>query len=94
MHVVVQAATSLQVVHAVRQASDAARRTNLQRDKLAHSTFSGSGWLCLRDRLEPAEPHRDQFPNTGLSIRSFVDHREPLCLFEPSGRTIRPLGLI
>ena len=34
----------------------------------------------LHDRLEPAEPHRDQLPNTGLSIRPFVDHREPLCL--------------
>src|SRR6478672_10389361 len=31
-----------------------------------------------RERLEPAEPHPDQFPNTGLPIRPFVDHREPL----------------
>ena len=38
----------------------------------------GSG--ALHDRLEPAEPHRDQLPNTGLSIRPFVDHREPFCL--------------
>src|SRR5215510_4426810 len=38
------------------------------------------GSCALHDRLEPAEPHRDQFPNTGLSIRPFVDHREPLCL--------------
>ena len=30
--------------------------------------------------LEPAEPHPDQFPNTGLSIRPFVDHGEPLRL--------------
>src|SRR6516225_9982687 len=38
------------------------------------------GSFALHDRLEPAEPHRDQFPNTGPSIRPFVDHREPLCL--------------
>ena len=38
------------------------------------------GSCALHDRLEPAEPHRDQLPNTGLSIRPFVDHREPLCL--------------
>jgi hypothetical protein len=38
------------------------------------------GSRALHDRLEPAEPHRDQLPNTGLSIRPFVDHREPLCL--------------
>ena len=36
------------------------------------------GSRALHDRLEPAEPHPDQFPNTGLSIRPFVDHREPL----------------
>ena len=35
---------------------------------------------ALHDRLEPAESHRDQLPNTDLSIRPFVDHREPLCL--------------
>ena len=28
------------------------------------------GSCALYDRLEPAEPHRDQFPNTGLSIRA------------------------
>ncbi|HEV3060281.1 MAG TPA: hypothetical protein VGY48_18710, partial [Vicinamibacterales bacterium] len=33
------------------------------------------GSCALHDRLEPAEPHPDQFPNTGLSIRPFVDHR-------------------
>ena len=38
------------------------------------------GSCALHDRLEPAEPHRDQFPNTGLSIRPFVDHSEPLRL--------------
>ena len=38
------------------------------------------GSRALHDRLEPAEPHRDQLPNTGLPIRPFVDHREPLCL--------------
>ena len=38
------------------------------------------GSCALHDRLEPAEPHPDQFPNTGLSIRPFVDHREPLRL--------------
>ena len=38
------------------------------------------GSRALHDRLEPAEPHLDQFPYTGLSIRPFVDHREPLCL--------------
>ena len=38
------------------------------------------GSRALHDRLEPAEPHPDQFPNTGLSIRPFVDHREPLRL--------------
>ena len=38
------------------------------------------GSRALHDRLKPAEPHPDQFPNTGLSIRPFVDHREPLCL--------------
>ena len=38
------------------------------------------GSCALHDRLEPAEPHRDQLPNTGLPIRPFVDHREPLCL--------------
>ena len=38
------------------------------------------GSCALHDRLEPAEPHRDQLPNTGLSIRPFIDHREPLCL--------------
>ena len=27
------------------------------------------GSCALHDRLEAAEPHRDQFPNTGLSIR-------------------------
>src|SRR6202045_2807736 len=32
--------------------------------------------LCFK----PAEPHPDQFPNIGLSIRPFVDHREPLRL--------------
>ena len=30
------------------------------------------GSRALHDRLEPAEPHPDQFPNTGLSIRPFV----------------------
>src|SRR5215469_8286396 len=39
------------------------------------------GSRALHDRLEPAEPHPNQFPNTGLSIRPFVDHREPLRLF-------------
>ena len=38
------------------------------------------GSRALHDRLEPAEPHPDQFPNTGLSIRPFVDHCEPLRL--------------
>ena len=38
--------------------------------------------FALLDRLEPAEPHRDQLPNTGLSIRPFVDDREPLCLVQ------------
>ena len=38
------------------------------------------GSCALHDRLEPAEPHLDQFPYTGLSIRPFVDHREPLRL--------------
>ena len=38
------------------------------------------GSRALHDRLKPAEPHPDQFPNTGLSIRPFVDHREPLRL--------------
>ena len=38
------------------------------------------GSRALHDRLEPAEPDPDQFPNTGLSIRPFVDHREPLYL--------------
>ena len=38
------------------------------------------GSRALHDRLEPAEPHLDQFPNTGLSIRPFVDRREPLRL--------------
>src|SRR5580692_57520 len=38
------------------------------------------GSCALHDRLEPAEPHPDQFLNTGLSIRPFVDHREPLRL--------------
>ena len=38
------------------------------------------GSCALHDRLEAAEPHPDQFPNTGLSIRPFVDHREPLRL--------------
>ena len=38
------------------------------------------GSRALHDRLEPAEPHLDQFPYTGLSIRPFVDHREPLRL--------------
>ena len=33
------------------------------------------GSCALHDRLEPAEPYRDQFPNTGLHIRRFVDHR-------------------
>ena len=31
------------------------------------------GSRALHDRLEPAEPHLDQFPYTGLSIRPFVD---------------------
>ena len=35
------------------------------------------GSCALHDRLEPAEPYRDQFANTGVSIRPFVDHREP-----------------
>jgi hypothetical protein len=35
------------------------------------------GSCALHSRLEPAAPHPDQFPNTGLSIRPFVDHREP-----------------
>ena len=39
------------------------------------------GSRALHDRLEPDEPHPNQFPNTGLSIRPFVDHREPLRLF-------------
>ena len=38
------------------------------------------GSCALHDRLEPAEPYRDQFANTGVSIRPFVDHREPLPL--------------
>jgi len=38
------------------------------------------GTCALHDRLKPAESHLDQFPNTGLSIRPFVDHREPLRL--------------
>src|ERR1700751_2571170 len=38
------------------------------------------GSCVLHNRLEPAEPHRDQLPNTGLSIRPFVD------LAELSGR--------
>ena len=38
------------------------------------------GSCALHDRLKPAEPHPDQFPNIGLSIRPFVDHREPLRL--------------
>ena len=37
------------------------------------------GSCALHDRLEPAESHPDRFPNTGPSIRPFVDHREPLC---------------
>ena len=39
-----------------------------------------AGQCALHNRLEPAEPHRDQFPSTGLSIRPLVDHREPLRL--------------
>src|SRR5262244_1793000 len=35
---------------------------------------------ALHDRLEPAEPHPDQFPNSGLSFYPLVDHREPLRL--------------
>ena len=51
------------------------------------------GSRALHDRLEPAEPHLDQFPYTGLSIRPFVDHREPLRLsaaHQMLGRHARP----
>src|ERR1700720_3840034 len=36
------------------------------------------GSCALHDRLEAAEPHPDKFPTTGLFIRPFLDHREPL----------------
>jgi len=52
----------------------------------------GSG--ALHDRLEPAEPHRDQLPNTGLSIRPFVDHREPFCLVRAQRQNDPSSGLI
>jgi hypothetical protein len=52
------------------------------------------GSCALHDRLEPAEPHPDQFPNTGLSIRPFVDHREPLRLVRAQRQNDPPLGLI
>ena len=63
----------------MRQSSRAVLR---QRSNGVRSCLRGrSIWVAaLHDRLEPAEPHPDQFPTTGPSIRPFVDHREPLCL--------------
>ena len=52
------------------------------------------GSRALHDRLEPAEPHPDQFPSTGLSVRPFVITVSHCASSGPSGRTIRPLGLI
>ena len=52
------------------------------------------GTCALHDRLKPAEPHPDQFPNTvcpSAPLSITVSH----CASSgPSGRTIRPLGLI
>ena len=61
----------------MRQSSPAAE---VERREILLEGLIDMGSCALHDRLEPAEPHRDQLPNTGLSIRPFVDHREPLCL--------------
>jgi hypothetical protein len=52
------------------------------------------GSCALHDCLEPAEPHRDQLPNTGVSSRPFVDHREPLCLVRAQRQNDPSSGLI
>ena len=61
----------------MRQSSPAAE---VERREILLEGLIDMGSCALHDRLEPAEPHRDQLPNTGLPIRPFVDHREPLCL--------------
>ena len=64
--------------------------TGPDRDNLAMDL---TGSCALHDRLEPAEPHPDQFPNTGLSIRPLSTTVSHCASSGPSGRTIRPLGL-
>ena len=45
----------------------------VERREILLEGLSDMGSRALPDRLEPSEPHPDQFPNTGLSIRPFVD---------------------
>ena len=75
----------------MRQSSRVVLRQRSKRREILLEGLIDMGRCALHDRLEPAEPHRDQLPNTGLSIRPFVDHRASS---GPSGRTIRPPGLI
>ena len=44
----------------------------VERREILLEGLNDMGRCALHYRLEPAEPHRDQLPNTGLSIR-------PLC---------------
>jgi hypothetical protein len=56
----------------MRQSSRAVPAAEVERREILLEGLIDVGSRALHDRLEPAEPHRDQFPNAGLSIRPSI----------------------